>query len=180
MYLQTLSQAQLKDALTYAAATGVFTWNCRVGNRAKGSRAGALRPDGYRVIGIAGTSYRAHRLAWLYMTGAWPVHEVDHINGVPGDDRFENLRDVPALVNQHNQRLVRVNNAFCYPGVYMHADYAKYCARITINYKQKHLGIFATKEEAYAAYLTEKAKHVPDGRAMRLLEEARRMVAATG
>jgi len=37
---------------------------------------------------------KASRVAWLYMTGAWPA-EVRHINRDGSDDRWANLRELP-------------------------------------------------------------------------------------
>lgn len=58
-------------------------------------RADYLGPDGYRYVDIDGESYRADKLAWLYMTGEWP-DELVHVDGDKGNNVFANLR--PAKV----------------------------------------------------------------------------------
>lgn len=88
-----LTQERLKELLTYEPATGVFRWRERRGNQgggcvAPGDEAGSVYKNGYRMIGVGGRRYGAHRLAFLYMTGAFPPAEVDHINGVPADNRW--------------------------------------------------------------------------------------------
>jgi hypothetical protein len=65
---------------------------------------------------LTGVLYREHRLAWLYMTGEWPTHEIDHINGDRVDNRFCNLREATASENRWNSRK-RVNNTSGYKGV---------------------------------------------------------------
>lgn len=73
-----LTQARLRELLSYDPVTGVFTWACDHGHRAKkGDVAGHTR-DRYTTIGVNGKNHMAHRLAWLYMTGEHPTHEVDH------------------------------------------------------------------------------------------------------
>jgi hypothetical protein len=51
----------------------------------------------------------AHRLAFLYMDGALPPADkcVDHINGNPKDNRWDNLRIVTQFVNQQNRHKAR-------------------------------------------------------------------------
>lgn len=46
--------------------------------------------------------YAASRVAWKLMTGADPRGMIDHINGIRDDNRFANLRDVPAQINAAN------------------------------------------------------------------------------
>jgi hypothetical protein len=45
------------------------------------------------VIDIKGKPYLAEHLAWLYVTGEWPKHAIDHVNGDTLDNRWENLRE---------------------------------------------------------------------------------------
>ena len=52
---------------------------------------------------IARRSYGVHQLAWLYVTGAWPEHEVDHENRVRSDNRWTNLRAATHKQNQENR-----------------------------------------------------------------------------
>ena len=82
----------IRDFLSYDAATGVFVWRRSSGRRAKtGSVAGSRNLLGYRTIGFRGREYLAHRLAWLFVHGEMPA-EIDHINGDPSDNRLANLR----------------------------------------------------------------------------------------
>lgn len=81
----------LKERLIYDPHTGVFTW--RDGRHA-GKRAGGINDRGYRRIKLRGKRYKAARLAYFYMTGAWPPALMDHRNRTRDDDRWDNLRPV--------------------------------------------------------------------------------------
>jgi hypothetical protein len=93
------------------------------------------------------------RLAWLYMTGKWPAHEIDHRNGIGWDDRFENLREATHAQNLHNQR-VRKDSSSGLRGVHRNQTKASpWRASIAVKgSKRKHLGCFASAVEAYEAY----------------------------
>ena len=88
-----LTQAQLHELLNYNPDTGVFTWKKRTSNRAPiGSVAGTLS-NGYWGITIAGMRTYAHRLAFLYMEGDYPLAQVvDHIDGDKLNNKWTNLR----------------------------------------------------------------------------------------
>jgi hypothetical protein len=58
-----------------------------------GRVAGYIGADGYRRIEVEGKEYRSDHMAFLFMTGKWPVHGVVHLNGDKADDRWENLAD---------------------------------------------------------------------------------------
>lgn len=117
----SLTQLRLKELLHYDPVTGHFTWIVANSNRAPaGTPAGRTgNSHGYCPIGIDGKRYRAHRLAWLYMTGEWPPEHIDHINGVRSDNRWHNLRAATLKENNRNMGLQR-NNAAGYKGVSKH------------------------------------------------------------
>jgi hypothetical protein len=104
---------------------------------------------GYVLVGVDGPQYLAHRLAWLYMTGAWPDAEVDHIDGNRANNAWSNLRLASRSQNIANSGL-RVTNTTGFKGVFKARK--KFNAKITVNYKSVNLGNFDTKEEASAAY----------------------------
>lgn len=84
-----LSHVELIYRIHYDPETGFFY---RAGKR---EPIGNFDSDGYVKIRAGDRSYGAHRLAWFYMNGAWPHHQIDHINRVKYDNRISNLRDVP-------------------------------------------------------------------------------------
>lgn len=59
----------------------------------------------YQKLCIEGVRYKAHRLAWLYMTGEDPGElEIDHWNGDITDNRFCNLRLATRPQNRQNRK----------------------------------------------------------------------------
>jgi len=102
-----LTQDELKKILHYDPATGIFTWRERTSIRViPGMRAGYDRGGrGYIWIKVGGRHYPAHRLAWFYVHGRWPTHEIDHINAVRDDNRITNLREATRRQNHQNRRI---------------------------------------------------------------------------
>jgi len=100
-----LTQERLKEILEYDEETGFFHWKKRIAHCVHiGDVAGKVDRYGYVTIGLYVKEYRAHRLAFLYITGEWPKNNVDHINGIRDDNRWENLRDVSSVHNMRNQK----------------------------------------------------------------------------
>jgi hypothetical protein len=157
-----LTRAHLQDLLDYDSATGVFKWRITrpgLGGRIlAGTVAGSVWADGYRRICIHGKSYRAGRLAFLFMTGVWPPEWVDHENRNRSDDRWGNLRSATPKQNQGN-RPRQASNALGLKGVCYEARRNKYKAYIQMNGRTVNLGRFATATEAQAAYAAAAEKY---------------------
>lgn len=88
-----------------------------------------------------------HRLIMNAQKG----EQVDHINHDTLDNRKSELRFCSYAQNQYNQGR-RSNNTSGCKGVSLHKPSGKWQAQIALNGKTIHLGLFATKEEAYTAY----------------------------
>ena len=142
--MPSITQQQLQQLINYDSLTGLFY---RLGSTIS---IGSSRHTGYVRISVSGKYYRAHRLAWLYHYGIWPVGSIDHINGDITDNRISNLRLVTVSENNTN-RLGR--------GYYREGN--KYRSQIHVNGKRKHLGMFDTQEEAEAAYKAAKRIYHP-------------------
>ena len=95
----------LRRLLDYDPETGVLTWLFRDGEthgdkvfnaRYAGKTAGC-KTDGEIVVNIRVSGkqvgFRAHHLAWVIQTGNWPTEIVDHKNGDPYDNNWENLSE---------------------------------------------------------------------------------------
>lgn len=93
-----------------------------------------------------------HRLVWAWEYGWENVPRyIDHINGDRTDNRLENLRPTTLSLNAHNAR----KKAKGLPrGVSLDKKSAvnPYIAGINHRNRTIHLGMFATVEEAQAAY----------------------------
>lgn len=153
-----LTAERLRELLAYDPGTGTFTWRVRSARRIKvGDAAGCDNGYGYLRIRIDGVEHKAHRLAWLYVNGLWPVSQIDHINGLRDDNRIGNLRDVSQSVNSQNLRSATAQNKSSgLLGVSWHKRDSRWVAQINIDGKKHHLGYFNTAELAYAAYLEAK------------------------
>lgn len=149
-----LTRADVLALLDYDPETGVFRWRETCGRRktVAGQIAGTVKKStGYRVMKFRQKPYRANRLAWLIVTGAWPTHQVDHRNGVRSDDRWSNLRAATPSQNRANGRR-RSDNASGFKGVRKTAS-GRWNATIQCVATKRRLGTFDTPEEAHAAYL---------------------------
>jgi len=156
-----LLRERLLQVIEYDPNTGVFTRTVRLAQcHRAGDRADFEvmkgRMKGYRRITIDNQRHLAHRLAWLYVYGSWPVASIDHINGNRSDNRIENLRDVAQSINLENMRRPRSGNPSGLLGVSEHQG--RWRSRITVGGETHYLGMFATAEEAYETYLNVKRK----------------------
>lgn len=144
-----LTQAVLKEHLNYDPDTGLFTRAKDLGNGVKaGSPAGGLNSHGYVSVRVAGSTYRAHRLAWLFMYGVHPSGVVDHINQVRTDNRIANLRDVSQRLNSRNVKVTPKKVKSGFKGVVWNEQSNVWAASIVVNGNWVNLGKFATVKEA--------------------------------
>lgn len=152
-----LSSSYLKAILDYSD-TGSFAWKWRsdvenkVNGRFFGRNAGHTAVNGYVHVRINGRLYRAHRLAWLWTTGEWPSGLLDHVNGDPTDNRFENLRLATDSQNGAN-RGPNKNNKVNLKGVCWAKRERRWRATITVQRKQSCLGYYTCPAAAHFAYI---------------------------
>ncbi len=152
-----MTQDELKSLLHYDADTGMFTRLTTTNNKHRiGDIAGSL-DAGYIRLKLNGKTYRAHRLAWLYVYGYEPINLIDHIDRDTANNRIANLREATSAENQQN-RNKQNNNTSGFTGVHLEKRSGKYVSYIKINYKRKWLGLYTTAEEAHQAYLKAKAE----------------------
>jgi hypothetical protein len=168
----------LRECFDYDPQIGVLTWRSRprehfADERAHGTWntrfAGkpaftALTAQGYPLgvltFGGRRRAFLAHRVIWALMTGAWPIDQIDHINGVRDDNRWSNLRAATNAENAQNMR-ISARNTSGFIGVSWDSNRRKWAAEITVDYRRRHLGRHRTREAAHAAYLRAKRKLHP-------------------
>lgn len=148
-----LTLDRLKQVIHYDPDTGAFT---RIGSRKRiklGGVSNAPMGDGHTRMKVDNNPYLSHRLAWFYVHGRWPTY-IDHINGIPTDNRISNLREVSHTMNMQNKRVAYCTNKLGLLGVRFKCG--RYEAQIYTQGKKIHLGRFDCPNEAHEAYLTAK------------------------
>lgn len=157
-----ITAAYLRSVLHYDPVSGIFRWHERTdvplrwNIRFAGKRAGSTMASKYRQVTLCGGHYYEHRLAWLYMHGSWPKHQIDHLNNDRSDNRLENLREA---TNQENgvardQRKLRSTNKSGVVGVSWSqkpGHKGSWYATITMDGHMKNLGRYENLEDAVMA-----------------------------
>lgn len=92
----------IRRCIGYDPDTGNFTWIAKWSGKRPGDKAGKRSSRGYINLRINNIRYRAHRVAWLLMTGSFPSGVIDHINRNPSNNVWTNLRDTTQSVNTLN------------------------------------------------------------------------------
>lgn len=147
--VMTISVERLKAILRYDPITGIFSWVLTPKGKTSDSPVGTYC-RGYVRIGIDGSLYAAHRLAWLYMTGEFPVGELDHTNRNRSDNRWSNIRPATRSQNCANKKhTVGMSGS---RGVWLVKKTGRWAATVCKDGKRMRIGTYETVEQAEAAY----------------------------
>lgn len=160
-----MDQSTLKSLLHYDPTTGVFTWkdrapNCKSNNIFNslfaGKQAGSIlrtprSKTSYIAINFSGGNkkkgLKAHRLAFLYMTGEMP-EQVDHIDHNGLNNKWENLRASDRRDNAKNKP-IQASNKTGVIGVNWHKAAKKWQVRaVDQSGKRVDLGRYSDFEQA--------------------------------
>lgn len=148
------SQQELQKLLDYDPTTGVFRWKAPTSSYWRGNiggTAGGTDINGYVQIRLAGVTYKAHHLAWIYVHGAMhSMPQTDHIDGNRSNNVISNLRPCSNTQNQANQK--RRNLSGLPKGVRRSTRGKPFIARISFQKRLIHIGTYDTAEEAAQAY----------------------------
>ena len=146
------SLARVKELVRYDASTGKLFWLQSVARWIKPGDEAGTKCIQCIDITLDKITYRAHRIIWFLVTEEDPKNLlIDHIDGNPHNNRFDNLRLATSHQNQCNQKR-RSDNTSGLKGVSWCKDRNKWQAGLSFKGKRIALGRFNTKEEAYAAY----------------------------
>jgi hypothetical protein len=156
-----ISAEYIRECVIYDPLTGLFTWrhrplrhfmSVRSYNMWNAKHAGrepsrSVNSRGYMGIMINKTKHQAHRIAWLYMTGGMPKLDVDHIDGIKTNNKFENLRLATRAENGRN-RGHNKNSAIGIKGVHWSKSNKRWISQIGKGRKKLYLGSFENPEDA--------------------------------
>ncbi len=144
------SQKMLHERIVYDPESGEVKWKaqkdmCNIGNPILGMDA-----HGYKIINIDYTTYKLHRIIWLYMTGN-DSDVIDHIDHNRTNNTFANLANGTKQDNEKNKTIL-VNNTSGHTGIItIHRKSGeKYKAFIGVDSKSIHLGCFDLIDDAIA------------------------------
>lgn len=145
-----ITAERLRYLLHYDPETGVFRWRVSTSHRMPvGSVAGA-NSHGYTTIGIDGRRYVASNLAWLYVTGDWPITGIDHRDQDKSNNRWGNLRLADQSQNNANSK-TRRDSTSGVRGVSWDKEKGKWEAHVGWKGRKHHVGYFDSIEEASKA-----------------------------
>ena len=142
-----ITQEILRERFDYKDGQLIYKVGC--GQRGKiGNAVGWLDDHGYIRTEINKRPHRLHRLIWIYHNEDIPADiEIDHINGVRGDNRIENLRIATRGENNCNVK-TRKDNKSGTKGVIFMKDRNQWAAYISKDNKKIHLGCFDIFQDA--------------------------------
>jgi len=158
-YNKNISLERVRCAFNYNPITGDFTWGIiKSYKTGVGDTAGRLNHDGYFRVAIDGHQYMAHRLIWLYVYGEWPDGEIDHINGMPSDNRIINLRSVSHQENSINKKLISTSTSGI-AGICWNKSNSNWRVRINTDHYRENLGSYKDFFEACCARKSAERKY---------------------
>lgn len=162
-------QAYLAECFSYDRDAGELRWRARphkhfpsgsvmkASNKKYAGRiAGAVDNKGYAHVMISGKNYLTSRIIWKLITGADPSNLIDHKDGDPGNERFDNLREATYRQNAHNHKGWRKTQTGK-KGVFFDRD--SIIAKIMVDGRERRLGSFPTIESAHRAYCDAAREH---------------------
>lgn len=136
----------------YDEETGKLYWKIKKSGIIK-EEAGSVTKANYITVGCGGKVYKTHRIIWLMNYGKFPTGErkcIDHIDGDGKNNRLNNLRVVSDGGNAKNRKKHSKNTSGV-NGVSWNKPRNKWIVHISIGGIEKHIGLYATLEDAITA-----------------------------
>jgi len=150
-----LTSERLHQLFVYDKITGFFR---RTDSESSDHITGTKNCAGYIVMSIDGVTHYAHRLAFLYVTGRWPEHHVDHKDRNGCNNQWKNLRECDSRQNAGNSGISR-HNSTGFRGVSYDKSRSRWEAYITKSGRKKSLGRFDKSTDAAKAYNSAALEH---------------------
>lgn len=163
--MTTLTQEEAHRLFEYRG--GVLYWKERpkCSRKAKGDMtAGTQTTGGYLQVTVAQKKYYVHQIVFLMQHGFIP-EIVDHIDGDTSNNKIENLRASNKSLNACNSKH-RVDNTSGHKGVTWGKVCKKWMARVQVNGRGIHLGVFEDFE--LACFVADEARRLFHGSHARL------------
>jgi hypothetical protein len=149
--MNSITQSQVRELFSYDPDTGIVTRRITSNPMAPaGTEAGSPLKSGHLAVKVNRKSYKLHAVIWLYVYGYLPKM-LDHKNGVPNDNRLDNLRLATTSQNMAN-RVLKTDTASGLKGAYPSTS-GRWYSRITKDGAKLNLGTFDTAEQAHCAYM---------------------------
>lgn len=145
---------RLHELFAYDPLTGLLTRRIKVSNGLAGAPAGTPGKHGHLSVSVDRRLLYVHRIVWAMQTGAWPELEIDHKDGCPQNNRWENLRQADRSINMQNRRRADRDSGTGLLGAFRARS--KFESKIQVRGVLHRLGQFDTAEQAHAAYLAAK------------------------
>lgn len=161
----------LRQHVRYNPETGILH-RVRPARNSPAGPVGGKTPTGHMRVMICSKRLLVHRVAFALMVGRWPQGEIDHIDGDPTNNKWENLRDVSRKENLKNKSRPADNTSGVI-GVSWIKSRHKWRARISVDGDYKFLGAFDDFNDAVKARLAAERKfgfHENHGRETRMNE----------
>lgn len=135
--LDAKTRAKLRELLE-VDPTSPSGLRCKVNRRRAqaGSPAGSLRPNGYWWVGVDYKCYAAHRLIWALVHDEDPGNrEIDHVDGMRGNNDPANLRLATDSENKYNAKTPCTNTSGR-KGVFRESGQAAWRGRVRVSGKR--------------------------------------------
>lgn len=155
MHWRTRSPSSFSSTGKRSADWVAANWNSRHAGKPAFTAVGI---HGYRCGRLQGSGLLLHRVAFVLMTGDWPTHELDHINGDRLDNRWCNLRKVTRGQNSRNKG--PHGKTSDYIGVSWNSSLGGYMSAVYHNGKKHYCGFSVGDPERLARQRDRKAKEL--------------------
>lgn len=153
--------ARIAEVFRLDDESGAIFWKTSSRGHRADSRAGSEQADGYWRVYFDGSRLPVHRIVWAMVNGRWPMpgRVIDHINGIPGDNRPCNLREATWKANAQNRQRASADNksGSGVPGVCR--VNGRYCVHLRIDGRIRFLGAHDHLESAEQSALLLRRQH---------------------